>query len=433
MDPVGQIAPQDWLVHPDTRAVMAALSARGAAARFAGGCVRDSLLGLPVHDVDIAVDCPPAETMSLLAAAGIRAVPTGFAHGTVTAVTPSRAFEITSLRRDVETDGRHAVVAFTGDWAADAARRDLTINALYADAGGAVYDPCDGLADLGARRVRFVGDAERRIAEDGLRILRFFRFFGRYGAPPADAAALAACRKLAPMLDALSGERVWAEMRRILAGPDPGEVLLLMRGEGVAERLMPGALEPGRLRVLAWLETRGLKVPEVEPSAVRRLAALIAGEDAEADCARAGALAAAWRFSNAERDRLLGALAPLPEPVCVAMPRAAARRMLHRLGAERWRDRVLVAWAGYRHRHGARGPLPGARGSAAWEALLRLPESDAVPEFPVSGADVLALGAEPGPEVGAALRRLEAEWAAGDFALGRAALLARLAEIVGGG
>ncbi|MGE4527192.1 MAG: CCA tRNA nucleotidyltransferase [Rhodospirillaceae bacterium] len=431
MDPVGQIASQDWLVHPDTRAVMAALSARGAVARFAGGCVRDAVLGLPVHDVDIAVDCPPAETMSLLAAAGIRAVPTGFAHGTVTAVTPSRAFEITSLRHDVETDGRHAVVAFTGDWEADAARRDLTINALYADAEGAVYDPCDGLADLGARRVRFVGEAERRIAEDGLRILRFFRFFGRYGAPPADAAALAACRKLAPMLDALSGERVWAEMRRILAGPDPGEVLLLMRGEGLTDRLMPGALEPGRLRVLAWLETRGLNMAEVEASAVRRLAALIAGEDA--DCARAGALADAWRFSNAERDRLLGALAPLPEPLTVEMPRDAARRVLYRLGAERWRDRVLIAWADYRHRHGGRGPLPGARGSAAWEALLRLPETAAVPEFPVSGMDVLALGAESGPAVGAALRRLEAEWAAGDFALGREALLARLAEIAGEG
>ncbi|MBN2751940.1 MAG: CCA tRNA nucleotidyltransferase [Rhodospirillaceae bacterium] len=432
VETVGQLSPQDWLIHADTHAVIAALTAEGAVARFAGGCVRDAVLGLPVHDVDIAVTCPPEDTLRLLAVAGIKAIPTGFDHGTVTAVTSSRPFEITTLRHDVETDGRHAVVAFTDDWSADAARRDLTINALYADLDGAIYDPCDGLADLGARRVRFVGDAERRITEDALRILRFFRFYGRYGVPPADVAALAACRKLAPLLDSLSGERVWSEMRRILEGPSPSEVILLMRGEGVTDRLMPMALSPGRLRVLAWLESRGIVVPGVGVSAVRRLAAVIASGDPLADTKRAEILASSWHLSKAERGRLLGMLSTLPEglEVTVDMPKPVARRGMYRIGVDRWRDRVLLAWAEYRHCHGAGGCLPGARGSAAWEALLRLPETDAVPDFPVSGRDVLALGIAPGPGVGMALSRLEAIWADEDFIHDRPALLARLPDIV---
>ncbi len=431
MHAVGQLSPQDWLGHPDTRAVIGALSADGATARFAGGCVRDAVLGQPVRDIDIAIDRPPQETLRLLAEAGIRALPTGFDHGTVTALMPSRGFEITSLRRDVETDGRHAVVAFTDDWEADASRRDLTINALYADLDGAIFDPCDGLADLGARRVRFVGDAERRIEEDALRILRFFRFHGRYGVPPADAAALAACRKLVPRLADLSGERVRAEMFAILEGPDPGAALLLMRGEGVTHWLLPEPVAPGRLRMLAWLEERGVKAPGLMASAGRRLGALIATGRPEDDAVRAGTVAAAWRLSNAERDRLLGLFMPSDVGALAAdMSRPAARRVLYRLGAEVYRDRVLLAWAEERDRFGAHGPLPGVRGSAAWDALLRLPETAPPPDFPVSGADVLALGVTPGPGVGVALRCLEAAWAEEDFAADRDILLARLVNLV---
>jgi poly(A) polymerase len=425
MEPVGQLSPQDWLCHPDTRAVIAALSADGATPRFAGGCVRDALLGEPVHDVDIAIDRPPAEVTRLLAAAGIRVVPTGIEHGTVTAVLPSRSFEITALRRDVETDGRHAVVAFTGDWAADAARRDLTINALYADPDGAVYDPCDGIADLGARRVRFVGDAARRIEEDALRILRFFRFFGRFGAPPADAAALSAIRKLSHRLDGLSAERVRAEMLGILAGPDPAGVVLLMRGEGVTRRVLPEPVDAGRLRLLAWLETRGIRAAGVAADPLRRLAALIATGDAAADAERVAALAEAWRLSHAERTRLLDMLRPVEEGTpTVEMPPATARRVLWRVGAEAYRDRVLLAWADYRARHGAAGPIPGARGTAAWETLLHLPETRPVPDFPVRGADLLERGFSPGPRLGEELRRLEAAWAGADFAPAREDLLA---------
>lgn len=421
MLPLGQLAPQEWLTHPETRRLMAALGARGATARFAGGCVRDAVLGLAVADIDIAIDVPPQETLALLAAAGIRAVPTGLAHGTVTAVLPGRGYEITTLRRDVETDGRHAVVAFTDDWEADAHRRDLTINALYADASGAIYDYCDGLADLGARRVRFVGEAAARISEDVLRILRFFRFHGRYGASPPDAEALAACRRFAPRVADLSGERIAQEMLKILAGADPAEVILLMRGEGVARHVLPEPIAPGRLRVLSWLETRGLVGEAADP--IRRLATLL--ESAEAG----GELAARWRLSNAQADRLAAILAA--DPPHAGMDRAEARRALAACGPEIWRDRVLRAWAEYRHAFGAGGSLPGSRGSAAWNALLRLPETAPVPPFPLKGADALALGVAPGPRVGELLRALEDEWRAADFAPDRAALLARLAEVVG--
>lgn len=425
MQAVGQLSPQEWLSHPDTRRVIAALTAEGATARFAGGCVRDALLKLPVADIDIAIDRPPEDTLRLLKAAGIRAIPTGIDHGTITAVTPSRHYEITTLRRDVETDGRHAVVAFTDDWTADAMRRDLTINALFADAEGRVFDPVDGMADLGARRVRFVGHAETRIAEDVLRILRFFRFHGRYGAPPADADALAACRRLAPKLADLSGERIRGEMLKILDGHHPAEVILLMRGEGVTRWLLPEPLDVGRLRLLSWLEERG--VPGLAADPLRRLGALIAAAPEDA----AAAVAARWRLSNAEADRLAAMRRPSSEgPPAVAMPVAAARRALDDLGPTAWRDQVLLAWAAYRDLNGTGGPLPGSRGSCAWDALLHLPEADPVPTFPLTGADVVAEGVAPGPEVGALLRRIRAAWRAEDFRPDRADLLARLARAV---
>lgn len=424
MQAVGQLSPQAWLAHADTQAVIAALTADGATARFAGGCVRDALLNLPVADIDIAIDRPPEETLRLLEAAGIRAIPTGIAHGTITAVMPEHHYEITTLRRDVETDGRHAVVAFTDDWTADAERRDLTINALFADAEGRVFDPVDGIADLGARRVRFVGHAETRIAEDVLRILRFFRFFGRYGAPPADAQALAACRRLAPRIADLSGERIRDEMLKILAGHHPAEVIVLMRGEGVTPWLLPEPLDIGRLRLLSWLEERG--VPGLAADPVRRLGALLA--DAPATAAE---ITVRWRLSNAEADRLVAMLQPSTEGLpCVEMPAAAARRALDDLGETAWRDQVLLAWAAYRDRNGTGGPLPGSRGTHAWGALLHLPETDPLPAFPLAGADVLAAGVAPGPRVGEILRGLRAEWRAEDFRPGRDDLLIRLASAV---
>ena len=213
----------DWLALPATRAVCAALTARGDRALFVGGCVRNALLGRPVADIDIATDALPERTIALAAAAGLHPVPTGLAHGTVTIVADHRPFEVTTFRRDVTTDGRHATVAFSTDLAEDAARRDFTMNALYADPSGAVIDPLDGLSDLLARRVRFVGDPAERIAEDYLRILRFFRIHAWYGDPAGglDADGLAACAALQDGLDQLSRERVGAEMTKLLAAADP--------------------------------------------------------------------------------------------------------------------------------------------------------------------------------------------------------------------
>ncbi len=431
MEALGQLSPQDWLQHSDTRTVMQALQARGATARFAGGCVRDAILGLPVHDVDIAIDCAPEETMALLQAAGIRAIPTGLAHGTVTAVLPDHTFEITTLRKDIETDGRHAVVDFTDDWDADAARRDLTINALYADLDGTVYDPCHGLADLGAGRVRFVGNAEHRIGEDVLRLLRFFRFYGRFGKPPANPDALSACRKLAHRIPELSGERIRSEMLRILAGHDPGEVLVLMRGEGVTPWLFSHDINPGRLRVLAWLESRGIVAENVHADPLRRLAALILQDSPEATAAALTDVSQRWRLSNSETERLKKALVLPPSvmPLSVTSTLPEARKALYCLGEQAYRDHVLLAWATYRYAYGAMGPKPGAQGTMCWDCLLRVPQTAPPPEFPLSGRDVVAMGLSPGPQVGTLLRQVETEWIADDFQKDRQHLLARLSEL----
>ena len=219
---------------PATRAVTEALSAEGATVRFVGGCVRDAVLGRDAKDVDIATPDPPETVIALLEAAGLKAVPTGIAHGTVTAVADGTPFEVTTLRHDVETDGRHAKVAFTDDWVADAARRDFTLNALYCDADGALYDPVGGIEDARRGRVRFVGDARARIEEDALRLLRFFRFHAHYGRGEADATALAACRELAPLLANLSGERLRDETLKLLAAPESAPVVALMIDMGVS-------------------------------------------------------------------------------------------------------------------------------------------------------------------------------------------------------
>ena len=259
-----RIAPQPWMTEAATASVLGAL---GGTARFVGGCVRDALLGRAIVDIDIATPLLPEEVMRRLEAAGIKAVPTGLDHGTVTAVAPPRRFEVTTLRRDVETDGRHARVAFTDDWAADASRRDFTMNALFLDAEGRVFDPMGGLPDLHAGRVRFVGDPATRIREDVLRILRFYRFQAHYGRGEADPPARADCRALAPLLPSLSGERVAAELLKLLAAPDPMPTLRLMAADGVLAMLLPEARRLARLAALIPLEGIG------DP--LRRLAALL--------------------------------------------------------------------------------------------------------------------------------------------------------------
>jgi poly(A) polymerase len=408
------LATQAWLRAPASREVLAALGAGGRPARFVGGCVRDGLLGLPDGDreLDVATSERPDQVIRLLERAGLPAIPTGLAHGTVTTIADGRRFEITTLRRDVACDGRHAEVEFTDDFALDAARRDFTINAMSCDEAGRLYDYFGGRADLAAGRVRFVGAAAARIAEDYLRILRFFRFFAYYGRPPADAEALAACAAAAPELRRLSGERIQAEMVRLLEAKSPVPALRLMIETGVLGEVIPG---PVALERLARLIELVPPVPMNERAALVRLAALL--RPPPADPTAAATVIDRWRMSNRDAERLL-ALAADPLPDLWASPTERARH-LHRLGAERYADLVRVAAA----------EASGDPGAALADTLAAA-DAWQSKRLPVGGNDILALGVPPGPRVGALLAALEAWWIAHDFAPDRAACLAEARRLV---
>lgn len=403
------LAGQRWLRTAASRKVLAALEACGRPARFVGGCVRDSLLGRADDDgeLDMATPERPEQVIRLLETAGLPAIATGVAHGTVTTIADGRRFEITTLRRDVACDGRHAEVAFTDDFALDAARRDFTINAMSCDRAGRLFDYCGGRADLAAGRVRFVGKAAERIVEDYLRILRFFRFVACYGRPPADTEALAACRTAAPELKRLSGERIRAEMLKLLAAPDPVPTLRLMIDHGVLAEVIPGAVALERLSRLLGM------APDSEP--LLRLAALLRPPPADREAA--AQVAERWRLSNREVDRLL-ALTRTSLPSLGAAP-ATRRRDLHRLGAERYADlvRLAAAEAAADPRSALADALAAA---AAWQPR----------RLPVGGDDVMALGVPAGPQVGAILAELEAWWVEHDFAADRAACLAEARRLL---
>ncbi|MGH7015023.1 MAG: CCA tRNA nucleotidyltransferase [Stellaceae bacterium] len=400
LEPVRTIKPRPWMRESATRRVMRALAAPEGAPRFVGGAVRDTVLGRTPIEIDVATPLKPEAVMTRLAAASIRAVPTGIAHGTVTAVAATRAFEITTLRRDVEADGRHATVVFDADWVVDARRRDFTMNALSLDAGGALYDYVGGLADLAAHRVRFVGDPSTRIREDVLRLLRYYRFFAHYGQGAGDRAARAACHAAAHLLPTLSAERVAAETLKLLAAPDPLPALRMMQADGVLKRLLPEAGGLVRLRRLVALEP--------QPDPLRRLAALITRD--------AGAVAERLKLSGAQRDRLMALFAK--PAIALDGDRASQRRALYRWGSALYADRVLLASA-VRNRSQRVAPL------------LRLARTWKSPRFPLRGRDLLAAGVAPGPKVGALLAALEAWWIKGDFRATttqcRAELLRRLA------
>ncbi|MBP2292679.1 CCA tRNA nucleotidyltransferase [Azospirillum rugosum] len=400
MTVVARLAPQPWMTAHETRAVFAALDAGGADARFVGGCVRDAWLGRKVKDIDIATHAPPQRVMELLKAAGILAIPTGIEHGTITAVVGKAHYEITTLRRDVETDGRHARVEFTDDWREDAARRDLTMNALSCTLEGCIHDPFGGLADMAAGRVRFVGDPRQRIEEDVLRLLRFFRFHAHYGRGAPDADALAACTEMAPRLPTLSGERVRGELSRLLAAPDPGSAWRLMIEHGIMAHLLPEATETARLDRLVRLE-HDLGEPL---DAVRRFAAVLA-----IDHAGALRVSEALRLSNADRDRLAALVEP-PMPVSPSDDRVKHRQALYRVGdAELYRDLVLLA--------AVDAPGPMALG-AVRDALATADDLPSL-KLPIAGRDLLEMGLQRGPAVGKLLKEVEAWWIAEDFRPGR--------------
>lgn len=367
-----------WRTRPGMDRLLAALDAKGGATRYVGGCVRDALLGLEQSDVDLATRFTPDEVVKRLEAVRIKAVPTGIAHGTITAVSAGTPVEVTTLRRDVSTDGRRATVAFTDDWRADAARRDFTINALSADPlSGEVYDYFDGLADLDARRVRFIGDPLQRIAEDHLRILRLFRFHARFGQGEPDAEGLEACVARANDLMALSRERIADELLKLLGLPDPSATVRLMIARGIFRPVLPEIESADRLDALVTAE----QAAGIGPAAIRRLAALL-----PADPQVAASVGARLRLSNKLAARLvMGAGTTLDTPEALA----------YRIGAAEAVDRILL--------HGRAAP-----GLAQLESWRR-------PHMPVGGGDLIDMGLTAGPVVAKTMHALEEEWIAAGF------------------
>lgn len=381
---------QPWLTATATRAVMAALEAAGGpgCARFVGGCVRNALIGAPVADIDIATTLKPEETDRAIRAAGLKAVPTGMAHGTVTAVSERQPFEITTLRQDVSTDGRNATVAFTDDWSEDAARRDFRLNALYADGEGQLFDPTgEGAADAAAGRIIFVGDPGTRIREDYLRILRFFRFFAWYGRGKPDVVALAACRALAPGMTRLSAERVSKELMSLLAAPDPRQAMAAMAAAGVLAQILPEATTGPLFEAAVGLS----------PDPVVRLMTLFPVDERIVTDA-----STRLRFPNATRDRLAASARAAPD-VSLEMSDAAVRAAVYRHGARAVADTLYRSWAG------APDDADRAR------LLLALAEAWQRPSMPVGGRELARLGVEPGPETGRLLKAFEDGWIADDF------------------
>lgn len=403
------LAGAEWLARRSTRMVMVLLNQGGHEARAVGGAVRNSLMGVPVGDVDMATTATPEEVMAMAAKSGVRAVDTGSEHGTVTLVHGAEAIEVTTLREDVETYGRHARVSFTRDWASDARRRDFTMNALYAGADGTVFDPLGGYDDLMARHVRFIGDARERICEDYLRILRFFRFEAQYRAPDAppaemDTAALRAIEQESAGLALLSGERVHTELARLLTAPGVLRSLGVMMDTGVLARLLGGAV-----RLTDFAQAQMIQTAQgFTADPIVRLAVLAVRVEEEAQ-----RLARLLRLSNAERDELV-ALPRAARAFSAEMHRGTARAALYRLGAQIYSAGVLLAWS----QAGAEADDP------RWRALFALPGDWTPPDFPLKGADLMALGMQPGPEVGAILRAVEQSWIDGDFAMDRDTLLA---------
>jgi poly(A) polymerase len=390
------LADVDWLRKPELVRVLEMLNIDGEEARVVGGAARNALMGLPLNDVDIATTAPPEEVLRRAEAAGLKAVPTGIDHGTVTLVVDGAPFEVTTLRQDVETFGRKAKVAFGRNWKMDAERRDFTMNALSITADGVVYDYVDGLADLEARRVRFIGDPARRIAEDYLRILRFFRFHASYAHGAPDPAGLHACIVAREGLASLSRERVRAELMKLMTAPFALETVTTMAESGLATMLMGGVpLIVSFANITRIEEALGLA-----PDAVRRLGALgvLVTEDADR-------LRDRLRLFNSEHERLVS-IADRWWRLSPALGEVNMKRLLYRLGPERYLDRVLVAWT---------RALCADAGDPAWRRLAALPGNWTVPRFPLRSAALVARGVPKGPGLGAAMRAAEEAWIMAGF------------------
>ena len=386
----------NWLTAGPLTRLLGVLDCDGEEARVVGGAVRNSLLGMPIAEVDVATTAVPEEVVKRVTGAGFRPVPTGIEHGTVTVVIDKQPFEVTTLRKDIETYGRHAKVEFGRDWKADAERRDFTINALSATRDGAVYDYTSGLDDLAHRRVRFIGDPAKRIAEDYLRILRFFRFHAAYGTSDhPDATGLAACIAGRNGLDQLSRERVRMEMLKLVVAPHAVPTLISMTDAGLLLRVLGGVSYLASFENMAKVEA----AIGTEPNAVRRLGALAVAvpEDAERLWQR-------LRLANNEYERLAsmgegwGRISPL-------YGEKAAKALLYRLRPQQFTDRVLLGWA----------RSQATAHDADWHGLATLPQRWTAPVFPLKAADFMKRGVAQGPALGAALAAAEQAWIMAGF------------------
>jgi poly(A) polymerase len=409
---IKSIAFADWFKAKETQQLLAALeAARSGGSRFVGGCVRNTLMGRPVDDIDIATQLTPDRVTAVAKAAGFAAHPTGIEHGTVTVVVNHKPFEVTTLRRDVSTDGRRATVAFTEAWEEDAERRDFRMNALYADASGEVHDPTGGgLDDARAGRVIFIGDAHTRLREDYLRILRFFRFNAWYARGPLDPAGLHACADLVAGLDTLSVERVWKEVKKLLGAPDPRAAWEAMKAIEVRARALPEMSNEARLDMLCTLEA-DLMLP-VDP--MTRVAASLADQES------ARVLARRLKLSNEERDRLVAALGD-DVKITSYMSLREMRRAIYKVGNEAFRDRVMLAWA-----------ASGNDKAQAWRALVAHAQMWTPPKLPLTGDEVMAAGVSAGPMVGLVMREVEDWWIDADFPDDKLSVIERLKAVAQG-
>jgi len=401
---------QDWLNDATLQSVLGYLNNDGEEARIAGGAVRNALLNEAISDIDIATTREPQDVVDVLSAQGFKVVPTGIDHGTVTVVADNAAYEVTTLRQDIETDGRHAVVSFGRDWEADARRRDFTMNALYADADGTVHDPLSGYSDLMRGDVRFIDNAETRIREDGLRMLRFFRFFAWYGKFRPDAQGLKACVRLKDMLDHLSAERVWQEISKLLAAPDPSRAILWMRQTGVLTKVLPESEKWGIDTMMPLVETE--QELNWEPDALLRLMAIVPPTEE-----RLSPLCLRLKLPNRVQKRLSSWAANV-EPD-LKLKRPAFNEMLYRNQPDGIADRLRLAIVRERSHNNSKN---------AKKFTKRLTQALTYkrPKLPVQGQDLLDQGMDAGPEISARLNEMEESWINSGFKLSKADLLKQL-------
>lgn len=405
----------NWLRSKPLQALFAALNRDGGEVRVVGGAVRNTLLGTKVSDVDLATTHLPEQTVRLAKEAGFKPVPTGIEHGTITVVVQGQPFEVTTLRKDIETNGRHAKVAFGTDWKTDAERRDFTINALYATADGDVIDYVGGLADIETKTLRFIGDAEERIREDYLRILRFFRFFAWYGSGRPEADGLRASARLKDGLNQLSAERVWSELKKLLSAPDPSRAMLWMRQSGVLSAILPESEKWGIDAIHGLVRAEADLDWQVD--ALLRLESIV-----PPDAARMTELGKRLKMSNAERARLEAWARA--DAIKSETSEQALKKLIYRGSSQAVADRIRLAYASARQEAAASDEAMIRAGG--YSRLLDAVEKYEPLVFPVTGGDLLSLGVEKGPGLGEALRDLETLWIDSGFSLDREALLDKL-------